>query len=64
VGDLISEFLNLHEVVEYSVRIMKTSMRILGRHFDSYLIKFLQMVVASYKQNPLPSFIYAVEFCL
>ncbi len=56
--------MNLDDIVEQSIRIMKTSLRILGRHFDSYLITFLQMVVQAYSQNHLPSFIYAVEFCL
>lgn len=64
VSDIISEFMNLDEIVENSIRIMKTSLRILGRNFDTYLITFLQMVVQAYKLNHLPSFIYAVEFCL
>lgn len=37
--------MNLDEIVEFSIRIMKTSLRILGSHFDTYLISFLQMVV-------------------
>lgn len=64
ISDIISEFMNLDDIVEFSIRIMKSSLRILGRNFDPYLITFLQMVVQAYKQNHLPSFIYAVEFCL
>jgi hypothetical protein len=56
--------MNLDEIVEFSIKIMKSSLRILGRNFDKYLIPFLQMVIQAYKQNHLPGFIYAVEFCL
>lgn len=50
--------------MEYAIRVVKSSQRILGRHFDRYLIQFLQIVVQGYELNHLPSFIYAVEFCL
>lgn len=50
--------------MEFSIRIVKASLRILGRHFDKYLIPFLQNVISAYKQNHLASFLYAVEFCL
>jgi hypothetical protein len=41
--------MNLDEIVEFSIKIMKSSLRILERNFDKYLIPFLQMVVQSYK---------------
>ena len=48
VNQIIGEFTNLDEIVEYTVRIVKSSLRILGRHFDKYLIPFLQIVVKAY----------------
>jgi len=56
--------MHLDDIVEFSIRIVKASLRILGRHFDKYLIPFLQNVIAAYKLNHLASFLYAVEFCL
>ena len=49
ISEIIQEFINLDEVVEFSIKIMKSSLRILERNFDTYLIPFLQMVVHSYK---------------
>jgi hypothetical protein len=33
--------MNLDEIVEFSIKIMKSSLRILERNFDKYLIPFL-----------------------
>ena len=46
---IIGEFTNLDEIVEFASRIVKSSMRILGRQFDSYLMQFLQMVIQGYE---------------
>jgi len=34
ISDIIQEFMNLDEVVEFSIKIMKSSLRILERNFD------------------------------
>ncbi len=41
ISDIIQEFMHLDEVVEFSIKIVKSSLRILGRNFDKYLISFL-----------------------
>ena len=41
ISDIIQEFMNLDEIVEFSIKIMKQSLRILERNFDKYLIPFL-----------------------
>lgn len=74
IQDIVGHFINLDIIVEYAIRIVKSSMRILGRNFDQYLIEFLQNVIRGFEvscllcndlvqQNHLASFIYAVEFC-
>lgn len=49
---ILAEFTNLDDIVEFSIRIVKSSLRILGRSFDKYLITFLQNVVQAYKVSP------------
>ena len=58
------------------MRLVKHCLRILGRKFDKYLIPFLELAIKAYdvrfiyfiiitvQQNPIPGFIYSVEFCL
>lgn len=41
ISDIIGEFANLEDIIEFSIRIMKSSLRILGKNFDKYLISFL-----------------------
>lgn len=65
IQDIIKHFPNLDDIVEFAIRIVKSSQRILGRAgFDKYLLEFLQIVVSGYKQNHMASYIYAVEFSL
>jgi hypothetical protein len=65
VNEIINNFPNLDDIVEFAIRIVKSSQRILGKNgFDKYLLQFLQIVVSGYKQNNLASFVYAVEFTI
>lgn len=65
IQDIIKHFPNIDDFVEFSIRIVKSSQRILGRAgFDPYLIEFLKIVISGYKQNHISSFIYSVEFSL
>lgn len=41
VTSVLNEFTHLDEIVENTVRIVKYSLRILGRKFDKYLLPFL-----------------------
>jgi hypothetical protein len=34
IQDIVAHFINLDMIVEYAIRIVKSSMRILGRNFD------------------------------
>eukprot|EP00347_Sterkiella_histriomuscorum_P023855 403333152 len=57
-------FTHIDEIVEQTVRLVKHCSRILGSEFDKYLVPFLQKAIQAYQQNPIPGFIYSVEFCL
>lgn len=49
IQDIVAHFINLDAIVEYAIRIVKSSMRILGRNFDQYLIEFLQNVIRGFE---------------
>ena len=44
----IKAFTNIDEIVEFTIRLAKYGLRILGRLFDPYLVKFLQLVIQAY----------------
>ena len=41
----IKIFTNMDEIVEFTVRLTKYCLRILGRLFDPYLVNYLQLVI-------------------
>lgn len=49
IQDIVAHFIKLDVIVEYAIRIVKSSMRILGRNFDEYLIEFLQNVIRGFE---------------
>ncbi len=51
VQEILNEFTHLDEIVEYTIRLVKYSMRILGRGFDQYLIPLLQIVIKAFEVN-------------
>jgi hypothetical protein len=49
ITDIIGNFTHLDDIIEYAIRLVKSSLRILDRNFDKYLIPFLQIVVQGYQ---------------
>jgi len=49
IQDIVAHFIKLDVIVEYAIRIVKSSMRILGSNFDQYLIEFLQNVIRGFE---------------
>lgn len=45
----IQQFTHIDDIVEYTIRLLKHSVRILGRKFDNYLVPLLQLVIKAYE---------------
>ena len=45
----IRMFTHIDDIVEFTIRLVKHCLRILGRRFDPYLIPFLQLVIKAYE---------------
>ena len=63
IENVLSEFIYNDDIVEYACRLVKHSQRALGNQFLPFLHPFLRKAMLGYKQNPLGTFVYAVEFC-
>ena len=60
---VLTHFIHNDDIVEYSVRLIKHFIRSTGNQFLPLLTPFVQKCMSGYQQNPLGTFVYAVEFC-
>lgn len=60
---LIKNFIMNDDIVEYTIRMIKHYVRALGNQFAPMLQPFLMLCMNGFKQNPLGTFVYSVEFC-